>query len=216
MTAQVLAATALPSDTLQKVQRTRKWMLRGFLGLTLVPILFIDSYWYSRGSPLYDAVETFGVVLIVACIFGRTWCSLYIGGRKKRELVNSGPYSLTRNPLYLFSLLGAFGIGAQSGSLLIAGWFAVATFLIFYSVVGNEERFLAQQFPQEFPTYAARVPRFWPRIAGWRDVDELVIRPKLMRQTFVEACLLLISIPAADILETLQRDGIIPVLALLP
>jgi hypothetical protein len=47
-------------------------------------------------------------------------------------------------------------------------------------------------------------------------VDELVIRPKLMRQTFVEACLLLISIPAADILETLQRDGIIPVLALLP
>lgn len=216
MTAQVLVAAAFPSDSLQKVQRARKWMLRGFFGLTLVPIFFTDSYWYSHGSPLYHALEGFGVVLIVACIFGRTWCSLYIGGRKKRELVSAGPYSLTRNPLYLFSLLGAFGIGAQSGSLLIAGWFAVATFLIFYGVVRNEERFLAQQFPQEFPAYAARVPRFWPQPAGWRDVDELVIRPKLMRQTFIEACLLLISIPAADILETLQRNGIIPVLMLLP
>jgi hypothetical protein len=37
-----------------------------------------------------------------------------------------------------------------------------------------------------------------------------------MQQTFVEACLLLLSIPAADILETLQRDGMVPVLMLLP
>jgi protein-S-isoprenylcysteine O-methyltransferase Ste14 len=58
---------------------------------------------------------------------GRTWCSLDISGRKKRELVTVGPYALVRNPLYIFTLLEAFGIGAQSGSMLSAGWFAAPT-----------------------------------------------------------------------------------------
>jgi protein-S-isoprenylcysteine O-methyltransferase Ste14 len=209
-------APELSRDDLQKLQRARKRLLLGLFGLTLVAIFFTDSYWYTRRSALYGAIEWFGIVLIFACILGRTWCSLYIGGRKKRELVTVGPYSLVRNPLYIFTLLGAVGIGAQSGSLLIAGWFAAVTFIVFDRVVRSEERFLAEEFPSEFQAYARRVHRFLPRFAGWSDVDELFVRPRLIRQTFLDAGLLLVSIPAADMLETLQRYEITPVLLRLP
>ena len=43
---------------------------------------------------------------------------LYVGGRKNAELVTTGPYSMMRNPLYFFSLLGVAGVGAQTGSVL--------------------------------------------------------------------------------------------------
>jgi protein-S-isoprenylcysteine O-methyltransferase Ste14 len=212
-----LAASALePGDALQRVQRMRKMALRVLLGMTLLPVLFIDSYWFARAPILYDAIEWLGAVLIFVCICGRTWCTLYIGGRKKRELVTSGPYSLSRNPLYVFTLLGAFGIGAQTGSLIISCWFTVLTFLVFNQVVLREERFLATEFPAEFQAYAARVRRFLPKFSNWRDVDVLTAHPRLIRQTFFDASILLIGIPAADLLETLQRDHLIPILLWLP
>lgn len=204
------------SKELQRVQRTRKWLLLLLFGTTLVPILFTSSYWREQGSPVHGAIEGCGVVLILACIFGRTWCSLYISGRKKRELVTAGPYSLVRNPLYVFTLLGAFGIGAQTGSLVVAGWFAVVAFIVFYTVVRKEELYLAAEFPAEYRAYAAAVPRFWPSFAAWRDVEDLVVKPVLIRRTFLEACLLLVSIPAAEVLETLQRHDVIAVRLLLP
>ena len=48
-----------------------------------------------------------------------TWRTLYISGLQLhvsglqlRELVTKGPYPVVRNPLDLFTLLGAAGIGA--------------------------------------------------------------------------------------------------------
>ena len=63
-------------------------------------------------------IEWFGIFAIILCIFGRTWTSLYIGGRKNRALLTKGPYSVVRNPLYVFSILGAAGAGAQLGSVI--------------------------------------------------------------------------------------------------
>src|ERR1700759_4235786 len=41
----------------------------------------------------------------------RFWATLYIGGRKPDVVVDEGPYSVCRNPLYLGSLLIAVGAG---------------------------------------------------------------------------------------------------------
>src|SRR5262249_39721080 len=138
------------------------------------------------------------------------------GGRKKRELITLGPYSVVRNPLYLFTSLGAAGIGAQTGSALVALLFAAASLTVFYVVARREEGFLAKTFATDFPAYAKRVPRFWPRLSSWQDADELRVKPHLVRRTFLDACLFLLAVPAASLLVWLQGFAGLPVLLLLP
>jgi protein-S-isoprenylcysteine O-methyltransferase Ste14 len=78
-----------------------------------------------------------------------------------RRLVTGGPYALSRHPVYLGEVIGAIGI-----NLATAGWlgaFAVAYF-IFCELLRMrwEERVLANAFPNEYPAYARRVPRYAP------------------------------------------------------
>ena len=206
-----------PAIDLQKIQHWRKHILSALFGLTLVPAaLFVGSYWWPRAKPLHKTIEWIGIILIFVCIFGRTWCSLYIGGRKKRELVTLGPYSLCRNPLYAFTVLGALGIGAQSGSMTLASAVAMATFAVFHTVVKREEAFLAQAFGPAFDRYAEQVPRFLPRFSAWKDASNMIVNPPLIARTFLDATLFLLAIPAAALLEELQKQGTLPVLLRLP
>ena len=84
--------------------------------------------------------------------------------RKDQELATRGPYSYTRNPLYLGSALLALGfiIGGHSlwGGLLVAAYFAV----FYYAAIRNEEAGLREVFGSAFEFYAARVPVFFPRL----------------------------------------------------
>jgi len=201
---------------LQALQRKRKLVLTLGGAVLLLLMLFTQSRWRTGAPHLYLAIAGAGLVLILLSILGRTWCTLYIGGLKKRELVTAGPYSLVRNPLYVFSAIGAAGIGAQTGSALLALLFAAGALAVFQVVARHEERFLAATFPAEFAAYAARVPRFWPRLSQWREADELRVKPRLVRRTFLEACLFLLALPAAQLVTSLQQLGLLPVLLDLP
>jgi protein-S-isoprenylcysteine O-methyltransferase Ste14 len=201
---------------LQALQRKRKLVLTLGGAVLLLLMLFTQSRWRTEAPHLYLAIAGAGLVLILVSIFGRTWCTLYIGGLKKRELVTAGPYSLVRNPLYVFSALGAAGIGAQTGSALLALLFAAGALAVFQVVARHEERFLAATFPADFAAYAARVPRFWPRLSQWREADELRVKPRLVRRTFLEACLFLLALPAAQLVTSLQQLRVLPVLLDLP
>jgi len=196
---------ALP---LNIVQRRRKW----FAGLVLVILLaFVASV---RSVTAFDGewhegVETLGLALIALAIVGRAWCSLYIGGRKKAEIVDRGPYSVTRNPLYVFSFIGAFGIGAQTGSLVVGAVFATATFLVFLRTVGREEAWLAEHFGATYEAYLTRTPRFWPDFSRWRDADELTVRPAFFLRTLRDGLTFLAAIPVMEGIERLQSTGLI-------
>jgi protein-S-isoprenylcysteine O-methyltransferase Ste14 len=160
-----------------------------------------------EGGFLHEAVERSGIILILIAIVGRTWCSMYIGGRKLAALVTDGPYSVSRNPLYLFSSMAAFGIGAQFGSLVVAAICALACAAIFRLVVSHEEQALALRFPAEFQAYRARVPRFLPDPCLWRDADTILVRPALVRRTFWDAMLFLVAAAAMKGLEDV-RDAL--------
>ena len=159
------AASISPSDpapdvaALQALQRRRKRVLR--LGVLILLVVVAGSQSLAdRDSQLHDMIEAVGLCAIGLCIFGRGWCSLYIGGRKTAELVTSGPYSSCRNPLYVFSMIGAFGAGVQTGSVVIGLMFAVACWWVFRGVVLREEAVLAERFGAAFITYRNTVPRF--------------------------------------------------------
>jgi protein-S-isoprenylcysteine O-methyltransferase Ste14 len=200
---------------LQQVQRIRKLAvlvaLIGLVGASLVTQSSdgVHGEWHER-------VEVIGLVAIVLSIVGRAWCSLYIGGRKKSEIVDRGPYSITRNPLYVFSYIGAFGIGAQSGSATIGFAFVLAAMVVFYMTVKREEAFLEREFGAVYAAYKARTPRFWPRFSLWRDQEQLTIRPALFVTTILDGLIFLLAVPVFELIDVGQASGWLQVMAHLP
>lgn len=190
-------------------QRRRRFAIGGVIVLLVIALIFVRSQ--STGS-LHEYIEAFGISLIVAAIIGRMWCTLYIGGRKSAEIVQSGPYSVTRNPLYVFSSIGAVGIGAQTGSLIVAAAFGVLCYLAFSIVIRTEEKFLKQNFGRPYEAYCAKVPRFFPKFSLFHDDKELIVRPDRIYRTFTEGLVFFVAYPFFEFVEYLQNSHILPVL----
>ena len=169
----------------------------------------------GEGSP-HEWVEAIGLVLIGVTIVGRTWCTLYIGGRKGREIVASGPYSISRNPLYVFSFIGVAGVGAQAGSLVLGPLLVLIALAIFLPVIQCEEAALAERFGAEYEAYRRRVPRFGPKFSGWADMEMVTVSPRLFWRTLREGLALLLVIPYCETIEILQQAGYIVPLVQLP
>ncbi|PWL19516.1 isoprenylcysteine carboxylmethyltransferase family protein [Falsochrobactrum shanghaiense] len=194
---------------LGKYQQRRRQVIAIIIALLVVALLFVRA---QSSNHIHEYIEAFGISLIVVAIIGRIWCTLYIGGRKSAEIVSSGPYSVTRNPLYVFSAIGAVGVGAQTGSLIVALAFGLLCYLAFATVIRTEEKFLAQNFGQPYREYLARVPRFFPNFALFRDDAELVVKPDRIYRTFMDGLIFFIAYPFFEFVEYLQNIGTLPVL----
>jgi protein-S-isoprenylcysteine O-methyltransferase Ste14 len=202
-----------PAVDIATVQLARK------LGLLVTLALFSVLFCFGRTRWAFEVHETMrwiGGGLIFICISGRTWCSLYIGGRKNYELVTVGPYSVSRNPLYVFSIIGAIGIGAQFGAVSVAILGGVCAWLVHILVVRQEERLLLAEHGEAYARYLAEVPRFFPRFSLWRDLETLEVRPRAFTRTFADACMFLSAIPVAGALDLLHHLGLLRVFFRLP
>jgi protein-S-isoprenylcysteine O-methyltransferase Ste14 len=76
------------------------------------------------------------------------------------RLVTSGPYAISRNPMYLGWALLHLGIGVAAGSAWVVATLPPAAGWVHRRVV-SEERALAARFGGEFQRYRATVPRYW-------------------------------------------------------
>lgn len=81
-------------------------------------------------------------------------------GAPTTALVQSGPYALSRNPLYLAAALLFSGV-----TLMLATWWAVgalllALFLCQCLLIVPEERYLAAKFGADYTAYTATVHRW--------------------------------------------------------
>lgn len=205
-----------PTVPMRQIQLRRRIVL-AVLMLSTAPLLpLVCAVWLHSYPLIHAQIEQAGTFLIFTAIFGRTWCALHIGGLKKATIVDTGPYSIVRNPLYVFTLIGAAGIGAQTSSLVVTALCALLTGAVFAVVVRKEEAFLTGKFGLTYLDYMARVPRFVPRFSGYRDVGQLAIHMRVVQRTFIESCYFLIAIPGFDILERARDYGWIPDLIHLP
>ena len=91
----------------------------------------------------------------------RAYASGYV--TKNTELTTTGPYAHTRNPLYLGSMLIAFGFAVAAHSWWTALALALLFALIYLPTIQSEEAFLRERF-SEYDEYAKRVPRLIPRL----------------------------------------------------
>lgn len=87
--------------------------------------------------------------------------------KKNTELTTTGPYSYTRNPLYVGSIIVAAGFAVAARNAWVVLLMAVLFIAIYVPVVRAEEIYLRSRFP-EYASYAERVPRFF----GWRRNPE--------------------------------------------
>ena len=123
---------------------------------------------------------------------------------------------MTRNPLYVFSFIGAFGVGAQTGSLSVGASFAVACWVVFRIVAAREESFLETAFGDSYRTYFVRTPRFMPDLRLWRDETELAVRPAFFLRTVRDGLVFLLALPVFEGLEHLQNLGWLDAMISLP
>ncbi|WP_244480801.1 methyltransferase family protein [Mesorhizobium sp. Root157] len=209
------AADQSDRPTLGNYQRTRRYVL-AVLIVALFALLLVGQSMFPPESIVHETIEMAGVVMIFLGIVGRLWSTLYIGGRKSAEVVTGGPYSITRNPLYVFSTLASAGVGAQMGSFTAMIGFGLLCAIAFHIVILREERFLSELMGAPYQAYLAKVPRFMPNLSLYSEGDTGSFRPRLLLTTLLDGLVFLVAMPVFEMIDGAQIAGTLPVLFRVP
>jgi protein-S-isoprenylcysteine O-methyltransferase Ste14 len=140
----------------------------GSLGL---PLLYLFTPWLAFADyPLPVLAPWIGAALMPAALWlfyrahadlGVNW-SVTLEIREGHRLVRDGVYRHLRHPMYAAILLFDVAQGLLLANWL-AGWAALATFLLLYVVrVPREERLMEEVFAEEYRDYARCTGRLFP------------------------------------------------------
>jgi len=114
-------------------------------------------------------LEGSGLAVVLGATAFTVWARLALGTmwswapvtKEGHQLRTTGPYAITRHPIYTGL------IGMLAGTALAEGspfWavLVVAVVVGLYGKIREEERLMANQFPGEYPGYRRRVPQLVP------------------------------------------------------
>jgi protein-S-isoprenylcysteine O-methyltransferase Ste14 len=158
-------------------RQARLNITRVFIGLLIILMVISGNQWETQ-APIVSAIFFLaGCFLAGIASLGRLWCSLYIAGYKTAHLIVEGPYSISRNPLYFFSMLGGLGVGLATETFTIP-ILILAAFTWYYPyVIRHEEDKLRERQGQAYETYFRAVPRFWPKWSLLTEPEDYVVAP---------------------------------------
>ena len=151
---------------------------------TPIPIVLAILYFSQLKYPFW----VYGVTFIVFGELIRLSAVRYAGGRTRttkvgaNSLCTSGPYSRTRNPLYIGNVFIYSGVVLLSGGIYM---FQLLTVVIFYfifqysMIISLEEEKLSTVFGQDYSKYKRNVPRIIPLIIPWDSKSKLKPTPIL-------------------------------------
>lgn len=91
----------------------------------------------------------------------RLWASGHI--QKMSKVSDTGPYALSRHPLYLGHFLIAAGFCVAGNNIWVSLLVLPGFWLIFYPTMEREELMLVEKFGADYEDYRKRSPQFWPR-----------------------------------------------------
>ena len=187
-----------------RLRMTRLFLVPGVL------LALFSAPTHPEGSIANRTMELGGLVLLIVSSGGRVWAGAHALGRKNRTLVTDGPFSVVRNPLYLFSLIGFVGAGLAFGSLTLATVFALTFFAGHWPTIGAEERRLEELFPDAYEDYRAEVPRFVPSIRRPRSGDSLTLNPKGFQRSVLESMAIPMVYVLAEVVDWARVVGMLP------
>lgn len=190
-------------------QRARVALLRVILIATIPLIVFSTPAWGLESITL-EVFENVGILLLIAGVIGRLWAILYSGGRKNREIVQIGPYSICRHPLYLFSTIAVLGLGMMLGSIVLTVLITGTVFAVLSATARREEVHLREKFGPAYGQYAARVPQILPSPFAYISTQEVTVDVRAFHRTIADAISFLMLIPLAEFVEVLRETQAIP------
>jgi protein-S-isoprenylcysteine O-methyltransferase Ste14 len=176
-----------------------------FLALFTKPAFANNTFWVIFSAWV-------GYFLIIFACLGRVFSAAFICGTKNEKLSMQGPFSIVRNPLYVFSFIGTLGFGLLSGHIIIF-IILLGTFFLYYpDIVNSEENFLLGQFGEQYQAYQREVPRWFPR--EWKmDIPETItVYPALLLKTIRDSSLFFLIFPIVESIELMHRTGFLPTL----
>ena len=149
---------------------------RSYTPIPLALYILINSYFEIQNLLI-------GLTLIFIGELLRIWAVSYAGGITRTtkvgapSLCTTGPYSYTRNPLYIGNMIIYTGVVYVAGSynilsMLIITW----TFFIiqYYLIIKLEQNRLIEIFGNEYKTYMDNVPILFPQLSPWINKDKYV------------------------------------------
>jgi protein-S-isoprenylcysteine O-methyltransferase Ste14 len=168
MASQIATSTAATAAPLTPAQQFTRLCVRRRVPITvglLVALLLLDGFVFN-GDPRNvtnwtDPVVAVGEVLILFGLLVRAWAAGTL--KKQKQLATTGPYAVVRHPLYFGSILMMAGFSALGFAPLSLLVIALPLAWLYWHAMTSEERHIASLFPQQWPAYAAKVPRFIPR-----------------------------------------------------
>jgi len=103
------------------------------------------------------------IIFIWALIsFGDSW-RVGIDEKTKGELVTTGIFAVSRNPIFIFINLYFIGTFLINGTLIFLGFALLIVVGLHYQII-QEEKFLAKAYGQAYQDYFAGTGRYF----GWR------------------------------------------------
>ena len=186
-----------------------------FVGLILVLMIFTASRW--QFSPTTEWIlDSIALLLLLTACLGRVWCIMYIGGQKNTSVVTAGPYSMVRNPLYVFSFIGALGLVLMTHSIVIAALLLIFYIGIYPFVVAKEEANLQGLFGTDYENYCAVTPRFVPSFKLYSTESKVPADIRRMEMSLFDSGCFVLAFVALTGIRLAHESGVIPVLFRLP
>jgi protein-S-isoprenylcysteine O-methyltransferase Ste14 len=115
------------------------------------------------------ALMLVGLVVVVLAAAATVWSRLVLGdmwssaavAKRGHALRTTGPYAITRHPIYTWMLVLLLGTTLTQG---LGRWIALSVIVavILWLKVRTEERLLREAFPGEYDRYRERVPALIP------------------------------------------------------
>ena len=162
-----------------------------------------------EGSVVSGVLFACGLVLAGIATVGRLWCALYISGNKDSVLVTVGPYSVSRNPLYLFSFIGFAGVGLATETITLSLAMPAFFAILYPLIIRREEAMLRERFGSAFVDYCARVPRFLPRPSLYVEPVQWVVDTRLYRRTMVDVVWFVWLVALIELVEEIHKHGVV-------
>ncbi len=139
----------------------------------LLSWLFGAAYLIFTAAPRYVPPTTALLYLVIGleiALLGeglRIWANGYL--QKDESLAVNGPFSYTRNPLYLGSFLIGCGFCIATSRLPLFAVFLLFYFVVFLNTIRHEEGILEGKFGGEFQKYKQNVAMFFPKLTPYNS-----------------------------------------------